>query len=55
MSRAVAIRGPRDLNALAQELASRSCHKAIHDTEDGLGGFEVRDCDGYVIFFGRPN
>ena len=23
-------------------------------TDDGLRGFEVRDCDGYVPFFGRP-
>ena len=24
------------------------------NTDDGLRGFEVRDNDGYVFFFGRP-
>jgi catechol 2,3-dioxygenase-like lactoylglutathione lyase family enzyme len=45
-----------DPDGLAQELASRgvSFHKEIQDTDDGLRGFEVRDCDGYVLFFGRP-
>jgi len=27
---------------------------ALADTEDGLRGFEVKDPDGYVLFFGRP-
>src|SRR5262245_29391441 len=46
-----------DPDGLAQEFASRGVgfHKAIQDTDDGLRGFEVRDCDGYVLFFGRPN
>jgi catechol 2,3-dioxygenase-like lactoylglutathione lyase family enzyme len=46
-----------DPDALAQEFASRGVpfHKAIQDTDDGLRGFEVRDCDGYVLFFGRPS
>jgi hypothetical protein len=46
-----------DPDGLANEFVSRgvSFHKAIHDTDDGLRGFEVRDCDGYVLFFGRPN
>lgn len=26
----------------------------LKDTHDGLRGFEIRDPDGYVIFFGRP-
>jgi catechol 2,3-dioxygenase-like lactoylglutathione lyase family enzyme len=45
-----------DPDALAEELASRRVdfHKQIHDTDDGLRGFEVRDRDGYVLFFGRP-
>lgn len=45
-----------DPDCLAQEFASRgvSFHKAIQDTDDGLRGFEVCDCDGYVLFFGRP-
>ncbi len=45
-----------DPDALAAELASRGVgfHKEIHDREDGLRGFEIRDRDGYVLFFGRP-
>ena len=23
-------------------------------TDDGLRGFELKDVDGYVLFFGRP-
>ncbi len=26
----------------------------LKDTHDGLRGFEIRDPDGYVLFFGRP-
>jgi hypothetical protein len=26
----------------------------LKDTNDGLRGFEIRDPDGYVLFFGRP-
>jgi len=26
----------------------------VHDTEDGLRGLEVKDADGYVLFFGHP-
>ncbi len=46
-----------DPDALAAELASRAVefHAAITDRDDGLRGFEVRDSDGYVLFFGRPN
>jgi hypothetical protein len=24
------------------------------DSHDGLKGFEIKDPDGYVLFFGRP-
>ena len=27
----------------------------IAPRDDGLRGFEVRDADGYVLFFGRPD
>jgi catechol 2,3-dioxygenase-like lactoylglutathione lyase family enzyme len=27
---------------------------ALKDTEEGLRGFEIKDPDGYVLFFGRP-
>jgi len=26
----------------------------IANTDDGLRGFEIRDPDGYILFFGRP-
>ena len=45
-----------DPDALAAEIAGRGVvfHKPLRDTDDGLRGFEVRDPDGYVLFFGRP-
>ncbi len=45
-----------DPDALATELAGREVefHKRIQNTDDGLRGFEIRDSDGYVLFFGRP-
>lgn len=45
-----------DPDALADELASRGAtfHAPLADTDDRLRGFEVRDVDGYVLFFGRP-
>jgi hypothetical protein len=30
-------------------------NKPIHDNCDNLRGFEIKDADGYVLFFGRPN
>ncbi len=45
-----------DPDALASEFASRGVDFSgpLRDTEDGLRGFEIRDADGYVLFFGRP-
>ncbi len=45
-----------DPDALAAELASRGVpfSAPLEDTHDGLRGFELRDADGYVLFFGRP-
>ena len=45
-----------DPDALAAELSGRgvSCSVPLKDTHDGLRGFEIRDPDGYVLFFGRP-
>lgn len=45
-----------DPDALAAELASRQVElsEPLKDTDDGLRGFELRDADGYVLFFGRP-
>jgi catechol 2,3-dioxygenase-like lactoylglutathione lyase family enzyme len=31
-----------------------SFHQPLKDDGDGLRGFEVKDADGYVLFFGRP-
>ena len=45
-----------DPDALAAEFASRNVEflTPLQDnTDDGLRGFEVRDADGYVLFFGR--
>lgn len=45
-----------DPDALAEEFASRNVEffQPLKDTEDGLRGFEIKDADGYVLFFGRP-
>ena len=45
-----------DPDALAAEFASRQVEffTILRDTEDGLRGFELKDADGYVLFFGRP-
>ena len=42
---------------LFEEYRSRGItfHQPIKDNDDGLRGFEVKDADGYVFFFGRPN
>ena len=42
--------------SLAAEFAEANIafHQALKNTDDGLRGFEVRDNDGYVLFFGRP-
>lgn len=43
-------------DALAEEFseADITFHRDLGDTEDGLRGFELRDNDGYILFFGRP-
>jgi catechol 2,3-dioxygenase-like lactoylglutathione lyase family enzyme len=45
-----------DPDSLAAEFAHNSATFAapLQDTHDGLRGFEIRDPDGYVLFFGRP-
>ena len=45
-----------DPDALAAEFASRNVtlSEQLKDTDDGLRGFELKDHDGYVLFFGRP-
>jgi len=45
-----------DPDALAAELASRNVEffKPIENNSDNLRGFEIKDADGYVLYFGRP-
>jgi catechol 2,3-dioxygenase-like lactoylglutathione lyase family enzyme len=45
-----------DPDGLAAEFASRTVafSEPLKDTDDGLRGFELKDADGYVLFFGRP-
>ena len=46
-----------DPDALAAEFASRNVEfflpLPLKDTDDGLYGFEIKDADGYLLFFGR--
>ena len=47
-----------DPDALAVEFSSRNVEfflplKDSYDSDDGLRGFEVKDADGYLLFFGR--
>jgi catechol 2,3-dioxygenase-like lactoylglutathione lyase family enzyme len=46
-----------DPDALAAEFASRNVEfsESLRDTNDGLRGFELKDADGYVLFFDRPH
>jgi len=45
-----------DPDALAAEFSSGNVEfvQPLRDDDDGLRGFEVKDADGYVLFFGRP-
>ncbi|MDH3590572.1 MAG: VOC family protein [Planctomycetota bacterium] len=45
-----------DPDALAAEFAAQGVtfHQPPGERDDGLRGFEVRDRDGYVLFFGHP-
>jgi catechol 2,3-dioxygenase-like lactoylglutathione lyase family enzyme len=45
-----------DPDAMAAEFLSRHVEFSVplEDTSDGLRGFELKDADGYVLFFGRP-
>ena len=45
-----------DPDALAAEFSSRNVEffRPLSVNHDGLLGFEVKDADGYVLYFGRP-
>lgn len=44
-----------DPDSLATEFTSRDVELSVplKDTDDGLRGFELKDLDGYMLFFGR--
>ena len=46
-----------DPDALAEEFSFRDVEfftPLMDINDDGLRGFEIRDADGYILFFGRP-
>ncbi|MDF2186810.1 VOC family protein [Paraflavitalea sp. CAU 1676] len=45
-----------DPDALAMEFSLRGVEffQPISNNDDGLRGFEVKDADGYLLYFGRP-
>ena len=45
-----------DPDALAAEFSTRAVEflAPLGDTDDGLRGFEIKDVNGYVLFFGGP-
>jgi len=45
-----------DPDALAAEYASRNVEffTSLRNNDDNLRGFELKDADGYLLFFGRP-
>jgi len=46
-----------DPDALAAEYSSRNIEfsQPLKNDDDGLRGFELKDLDGYVLFFGSPH
>ena len=46
-----------DPDALYDEYASRNVEFAatLGNNSDNLRGFEIKDLNGYIIYFGRPN
>jgi catechol 2,3-dioxygenase-like lactoylglutathione lyase family enzyme len=46
-----------DPDALFEEFKSRDIEfkMPLENNSDGLRGFEIRDVNGYIIYFGRPN
>ena len=45
-----------DPDALAAEFLFRNVEffQPLGNNDDGLRGFEVKDADGYLLYFGRP-
>lgn len=44
-----------DPEALAAEFSARGLPVQVSVRDDELRGFEVRDSEGYVLYFGRPD
>jgi catechol 2,3-dioxygenase-like lactoylglutathione lyase family enzyme len=46
-----------DPDALSAEFLSRNVEfvTPLQNNDDGLRGFEIKDADGYMLYFGRPN
>jgi catechol 2,3-dioxygenase-like lactoylglutathione lyase family enzyme len=46
-----------DPDALAEEFGADGIafHVPLRNRDDGLRGFEIKDPDGYILFFGRPH
>ena len=46
-----------DPDALAAEFSLRNVEffRPLENNDDGLRGFEVKDADGYLLYFGRPH
>ena len=46
-----------DPDALAAEFELRSVEffEPLQTNSDNLRGFEIKDADGYILYFGRPN
>ena len=44
-------RRPNLLRAISRNV---EFFEPLKDTDDGLRGFELKDADGYLLFFGRP-
>ena len=46
-----------DPDELAAEFSSRNVEfvTPLSNNDDGLRGFEVKDADGYMLYFGRPH
>jgi len=46
-----------DPDSLAAEFSSRNVEffLPLQNNSDNLRGFEIKDADGYLLYFGRPN
>jgi len=45
--------GKRGANGTRRNRCNAEFFQTLKDDDDGLRGFEVKDVDGYMLFFGR--